>query len=109
MRRLFSSFFDRPPQGATELETIQRLRHEYGRLNTKELRRAAADALDLTATIAIAAVIASRVLGQEMFDTQIRGALALAGGCIAEMQTGEGKTLAATPALVWLAALTYPL
>jgi hypothetical protein len=47
---------------------------------------------------AVAAVAASRVLGQEMFDVQLRRALALARGSIAEMQTGEGKTLAAIPA-----------
>ncbi len=38
-----------------------------------------------------------------MFDVQLLGALALADGCIAEMQTGEGKTLAAVPAVIWLA------
>ena len=35
-----------------------------------------------------------------MFDVQLQGALALAHGKIAEMQTGEGKTLAAVPAIV---------
>jgi preprotein translocase subunit SecA len=38
-----------------------------------------------------------------MFDVQLRGALALARGSIAEMQTGEGKTLAAVPAISWYA------
>jgi preprotein translocase subunit SecA len=38
-----------------------------------------------------------------MFDVQLSGALALASGKIAEMQTGEGKTLAAVPAIVWYA------
>jgi preprotein translocase subunit SecA len=38
-----------------------------------------------------------------MFDVQIKGALALTAGKIAEMQTGEGKTLAAVPAVVWFA------
>jgi preprotein translocase subunit SecA len=51
----------------------------------------------------LAAVIASRVLRLEMFDVQILGALALARGHIAEMQTGEGKTLAAVPAAIWYA------
>ena len=36
-----------------------------------------------------------------MFDVQLEGALALANGKIVEMQTGEGKTLAAVPAVVW--------
>ena len=38
-----------------------------------------------------------------MFDVQLQAAFALADGKIAEMQTGEGKTLAAVPAVVWLA------
>jgi len=38
-----------------------------------------------------------------MFDVQLQGAVALAEGKIAEMQTGEGKTLAAVPAVVWFA------
>ncbi len=52
---------------------------------------------------ALCAVAAERVLGLKMFDVQLEGALALAAGEIAEMQTGEGKTLAAVPAVVWYA------
>jgi preprotein translocase subunit SecA len=48
-------------------------------------------------------LIAARVLQLEMFDVQLQGALALTEGRIAEMQTGEGKTLAAVPAAVWYA------
>jgi preprotein translocase subunit SecA len=58
---------------------------------------------DLNEVIAIVALTAERVLGLRMFDVQLEGALALAEGQIAEMQTGEGKTLAAVPAVVWLA------
>ena len=39
----------------------------------------------------------------EMFDVQLQGALALGRGRVAEMQTGEGKTLAGVPAVVWCA------
>src|SRR5580698_8945167 len=38
-----------------------------------------------------------------MFDVQILGALGLVRGHVVEMQTGEGKTLAAVPAVVWFA------
>jgi preprotein translocase subunit SecA len=41
------------------------------------------------------------LLGLELFDVQLQGSLALADGRIAEMQTGEGKTLAAVPAIAW--------
>ena len=58
---------------------------------------------DLLEAIAIVCVVASRVLQLEMFDVQLQGALGLARGRIVEMQTGEGKTLACTPAVAWLA------
>jgi preprotein translocase subunit SecA len=38
----------------------------------------------------------ARVLGQRHFDVQLMGGLSLHAGRIAEMKTGEGKTLAAT-------------
>ena len=49
--------------------------------------------------LAVTAGVAARVLGVEMLDVQLQGAMALAQGKIAEMRTGEGKTLAATPAV----------
>jgi len=39
---------------------------------------------------------AQRVLGQRHFDVQVIGALALHRGMVAEMKTGEGKTLVST-------------
>ncbi len=39
---------------------------------------------------------AKRVLGQRHFDVQLVGGMVLHGGNIAEMKTGEGKTLVAT-------------
>ena len=43
---------------------------------------------------------AKRTLGQRHFDVQIMGGIALHRGQIAEMKTGEGKTLVATLAVV---------
>ncbi len=43
---------------------------------------------------------AKRTLGQRHFDVQLMGGIALHGGQIAEMKTGEGKTLVATLAVV---------
>ncbi len=40
-----------------------------------------------------------RNLGQRHFDVQLIGAMVLHDGAIAEMKTGEGKTLTATPAI----------
>jgi preprotein translocase subunit SecA len=50
-----------------------------------------------------AAVASERVLGLRPHDEQILGAMAMARGSIAEMQTGEGKTLAAVLAVAELA------
>ena len=40
--------------------------------------------------------VAMRQIGERPFAVQVAGALALEAGCIAEMATGEGKTLTAT-------------
>jgi len=40
--------------------------------------------------------VASRQLGEKHFLVQVAGALAMDAGCVAEMATGEGKTLTAT-------------
>jgi preprotein translocase subunit SecA len=87
----------------SSVRRINALRREYARLGDAELRDAAARSNDQMEWFALAAAAAARVLGQEMYDVQLRGALALARGSIAEMQTGEGKTLAAVPAVAWLA------
>ena len=54
---------------------------------------------------AVAREAAKRVLNQFPFEVQIIGALILNAGDVAEMKTGEGKTLTATMA-VYLNALT---
>jgi preprotein translocase subunit SecA len=41
-----------------------------------------------------------RAMGMRHFDVQLIGAMVLHDGCIAEMKTGEGKTLTATLAVV---------
>ncbi len=61
-------------------------------------RLANGESLDDLLPEAFAAVreAAKRTLGQRHFDVQIMGGAALHGGNIAEMRTGEGKTLVAT-------------
>ncbi|MGH3429416.1 MAG: preprotein translocase subunit SecA, partial [Mycobacteriales bacterium] len=63
-------------------------------------RFADGETLDELLPEAFAAVreAASRVLGQRHFDVQLMGAAALHFGNIAEMKTGEGKTLTCVPA-----------
>jgi preprotein translocase subunit SecA len=56
---------------------------------------------DLERAFAVIREVAVRKLGERPFLVQIAGAFAIEAGCIAEMATGEGKTLTATlPATV---------
>src|SRR5512146_2691162 len=87
----------------SSVRQINALRRDFARLNDAQLRDAASKSSDQLEWFALAATAAARVLGQQMYDVQLRGALALARGSIAEMQTGEGKTLAAVPAISWFA------
>ena len=73
----------------------------------KELKDALGEALNELLTEAFAAVreVARRALGQRHYDVQLIGGIVLHRGQIAEMKTGEGKTLVATLP-VYLNALT---
>jgi preprotein translocase subunit SecA len=101
MRMGWRSLFSRGPGSAPAAHDIITLRADFARLNDAELSEAARRATTLPEVIALTAVVATRVLGLDMHDEQIQAALALAAGHIVEMQTGEGKTLAAVPAVVW--------
>ena len=67
---------------------------------TVEFRRRLADGEDMDAlapeAFAVVRAAAQRVLGQRHYDVQVVGAGALHAGMIAEMRTGEGKTLVST-------------
>ncbi len=58
--------------------------------------RKSADEKNIVECFALARTVAKRVLGMYPFDVQVVGGLALNDGKVAEMKTGEGKTLAAT-------------
>src|ERR1019366_3254504 len=103
MRGFLRSLFS-PPTGATgEAPAIRERERALRALDDQALRAAFRDATDLLDGVAIVTAVASRVLQLEMFDVQLQGALGLARGRVIEMQTGEGKTLACTPAVAWLA------
>jgi preprotein translocase subunit SecA len=101
--RFLRNLFHGPVLSETLVPLINSRRAELGALTGTELKAVDWRAMNLPEVIAITAVVAERVLGLKMFDVQFEGALALAAGKIAEMQTGEGKTLAAVPAAVWFA------
>ena len=70
----------------------------------KRLQKESLDKI-LPDAFAVVREAATRALGQRHFDVQLIGGMALHEGSVAEMKTGEGKTLVAT-APVYLNALT---
>src|SRR5271169_3104208 len=107
-RRLFGSANDRyvkslgPIVSAiNELEPqLEAMSDEELRARTQAFRQQLADgeSLDDLLVDAFATVreAAKRTLGQRHFDVQLMGGVVLHRGMIAEMKTGEGKTLVAT-------------
>ncbi|MDP3029443.1 MAG: preprotein translocase subunit SecA [Deltaproteobacteria bacterium] len=89
--------------------SVQALSDDALRGKTAEFknRLANGESLDdiLPEAFAVVRETARRVLGQRHFDMQIMGGIVLHQGKIAEMKTGEGKTLVATLP-VYLNALT---
>jgi preprotein translocase subunit SecA len=116
-KRIFGSANDRYVKGLQPIvsainalePSLEALDDEALRQRTQWLkeRLAQGEALDDLLVDAFATVreAAKRTLGQRHFDVQLMGGVVLHRGMIAEMKTGEGKTLVATLA-VYLNALT---
>ena len=79
---------------------FERMSDDDLQIETQNLRRAASggESLDALLPRAFAAIreAAKRALGQRHYDVQLIGGVVLHQGKIAEMKTGEGKTLVAT-------------
>ncbi|HTR35069.1 MAG TPA: hypothetical protein VMH80_04160 [Bryobacteraceae bacterium] len=103
VRRILQRLFRGSVPVESTIHLINQTRAQYAGLSGAYLKSFPWRKMDLPHVFALTAVLASRLLGLSMFDVQLQGALALANGKIAEMQTGEGKTLAAVPAVAWLA------
>jgi preprotein translocase subunit SecA len=90
-------------------DEVAKLSDEALRARTDEFKKQVADGVDLDDILvpAFATVreAAKRTLGQRHFDVQLIGGMILHEGKIAEMKTGEGKTLVATLP-VYLNAIT---
>src|ERR687887_73336 len=78
-----------------ELETDEELRERYAALRERHLNGEPLDDL-LSESFALTREAGKRALGQRHFDVQLIGGMVLHDGSIAEMKTGEGKTLTAT-------------
>ncbi|PIR97890.1 MAG: preprotein translocase subunit SecA [Candidatus Colwellbacteria bacterium CG10_big_fil_rev_8_21_14_0_10_42_22] len=110
-KRLFSSAPKRPK----EIDEINALEEEVSKLTDEELKERglalkkeaqSGVGLDdlLVRAFAVVREVAKRKLGQRHYDVQLWGGIVMHQQGIAEMVTGEGKTLAAT-APVYLNAL----
>ena len=117
LRKLFGSRNDRLlKQYRKQVVQINALEPEYEALTdeqlqakTVEFRQRLAEGKSLNSLLPEAFAVvregAKRVYNMRHFDVQLLGSIALHNGKIAEMRTGEGKTLMATLA-VYLNALT---
>ena len=115
-RKFFGSANDRRIKGyQARVDAINALEPEIAALSDEALKARTAEfrkqlsegkSLDDILVPAFATVreAAKRTLGQRHFDVQLIGGMVLHEGDIAEMKTGEGKTLVATLA-VYLNAL----
>jgi len=108
---LLSKLFDSNARTLKKLEEyvrrINNLEPEISKLSDEELKRKTSEfkqrlergaTLDdlLVEAFAVVREVAKRTLGMRHFDVQLMGGIVLHQGKIAEMQTGEGKTLVAT-------------
>jgi len=98
--------YDKVIKRAQVLEAdLEPLSDDELRARSQELKQQLADGAELTSLFAEAFAVvreaSKRTLGLRHFDVQLIGGMVLYEGNIAEMRTGEGKTLAATlPAYV---------
>lgn len=116
MLSFFKKFIGSGPDFTPIVEQINALEPEMEKLGSDALKAKSdeykervknGESLDdiLPEAFALVREAGRRTLGQRHFDVQLIGGIALHRGAIAEMMTGEGKTLAATTA-VYLNALT---
>ncbi|MEX2502366.1 MAG: preprotein translocase subunit SecA, partial [Trueperaceae bacterium] len=82
-----------------EMEELDDLEAAFGALRERHLQGESLEEL-MAAAFALTRESAKRHLGLRHYDVQMIGGAALHYGRIAEMKTGEGKTLVATLALV---------
>ena len=117
LEKIFGSFSTKELKKIRPIaDKVLALDEEFSKKTDKELqamtpalkeRLAAGESLDdiLPEAFATCREAAWRVLGMKHFPVQIIGGIVLHRACIAEMKTGEGKTLVATLP-VYLNALT---
>src|SRR3954465_537948 len=86
-------------QPELELESDDELRERIVAMRERAQNGESLDDL-LPETFAVVRETGKRTMGMRHFDVQLVGGMAIHGGNIAEMKTGEGKTLPAPLAVV---------
>ena len=116
-KNLFASYSEKEVKRVMPIvERINSLEDEISKLSDEKLRNKTKEFKDrlekgetlddiLSEAFAVVREASKRVLGMRHFDVQLIGGIILHQGRIAEMKTGEGKTLVATLP-VYLNALT---
>ncbi|MGC8776209.1 MAG: preprotein translocase subunit SecA [Minisyncoccia bacterium] len=93
----------------SEEPELEKLKDEDLKLESQKLKKIVQESSELDKILprafALVREASKRTLGQRQFDVQLLGGLVIHSGGIAEMMTGEGKTLAAV-APAYLNALT---
>ena len=113
MGKVFGTSNDRElKRYVKKVKSINDLESKYAALNDDDLKKSFAELKEnvlnnkatledvLVDSFAITREASKRVLGMRHFDVQLIGGMTLHDGRIAEMKTGEGKTLVATLAIV---------
>lgn len=104
---LIGRFVPRRKMFLRRAERIVALEKDFSEIANSKLRLKAAElreifrcrrdrVFDVDRAFALVREVAFRQIGERPFLVQVAGALALYAGCVAEMATGEGKTLTAT-------------
>src|SRR3954465_6089639 len=108
LKKVFGSANDRRLKGYNpKVAAINALENEFAALDDEQLRNKTVEFRGLLASgktlddlmapaFAVVREAAKRTLKQRHFDVQLIGGMVLHEGGIAEMKTGEGKTLVAT-------------
>lgn len=106
-RGLVGRFVPRQRMFMARAEKVLALEKDFSEISDSKLRASAGELrqtfrlrrdqpCDLERAFALVREVAFRQIGEKPFPVQIAGAFAIESGCVTEMATGEGKTLACT-------------
>ena len=107
MFKFFKTLKSRLKQSSVQINEINSLENKISKLTESQIKERVNQLIQiyqldqnfdeiLVESFALTREVSKRTLGLRHFDTQLLGGIVLHQGKIAEMKTGEGKTLVAT-------------